>query len=93
VRHKLIEGDLGPLLPTRRFVFLKIRFIPVQRSEDVAGAGSHALHRNDGGDRNVVKDSRTIAGEQHIARITHDMGIAEELAQEAALGNASMSVR
>lgn len=23
VRHKLIEGDLGPLLPTRRFVFSK----------------------------------------------------------------------
>src|SRR5262245_24117475 len=65
MRHKLFEGDLGPLLPTRRFVFLKVRFIPVQRSEDVASAGSHALHRNDGGDRNVVKDSRTIAGEQH----------------------------
>ena len=29
MRHKLIEGDLGPLLKTRRFIFLKVRFAPM----------------------------------------------------------------
>jgi len=33
VLHELIDGDLGALLPTRRFVFLKVCFIPVQRRE------------------------------------------------------------
>src|SRR6266550_6504175 len=65
VLHELIDGDLGALLEARRFVFLKVSFVPVQRREDVASSGSHGLHRNDGGDRNVVKDSRTITGEQH----------------------------
>src|SRR5262245_41194428 len=65
MRHKLIEGDLGPLLPTRRFVFLKVSFITVQRTADTARPGPHAIHRHDAGDRNVVKDSRTVAGEQH----------------------------
>src|SRR5688500_14820859 len=64
MRDQLIEGDLGPLLPARRLVLLKVRLITVQRGEDVAHAGSHGYHRNDGGDRNVVKDSRTIAGKQ-----------------------------
>src|SRR5687768_9144014 len=65
VRDKLIEGDLGPLLPTRRFVFLEVSFIPVQRREDVASSRSHGFHRDDGSDRNVVKNCRTIAGKQH----------------------------
>src|SRR3954469_12448979 len=65
VVHELIDGDLGALVKARRFVFLDVCFIPVQRREDVARAGSHGFHRNDGGDRNVIKDGRTIAGEQH----------------------------
>jgi hypothetical protein len=31
VRHKPIDGDLGPLPPARRLVLLKVSFIPVQR--------------------------------------------------------------
>src|ERR1700733_2148742 len=65
VLHELIDGDLSTLVKARRLVFLEVRFIPVQRREDVASAGSHGFHRNDGGDWNVVKDSRAIAGEQH----------------------------
>src|SRR5918995_388359 len=65
MRDELIDGDLGALVKATRFVLLQVRFMPVQRREDVASAGSHRLHRYDGGDRNVVKDSRTVAGEQH----------------------------
>src|SRR5688572_15632297 len=65
VIHQLIDGDLGTLIEARRFVGLEVRLIPVQGRKDVASAGSHGFHRYDGGDRNVVKDRRTIAGEQH----------------------------
>src|SRR5918993_2737629 len=65
VLYELIDGDLGALVESRGLVRLEVRFIPVQRREDVARAGSHGLHGHDGGDRNVVEDSRTIAGEQH----------------------------
>ena len=64
-RHQLIKGDLGPLLKTRCPICLTVSFIPMQRREDVASSGSHGFHRDDGGDRNVVKDCRTIAGKQH----------------------------
>jgi hypothetical protein len=47
VIYELIDGDLGALLPTRRFVCLKVSFIPVQRCEDVASAGSHSISRLD----------------------------------------------
>jgi hypothetical protein len=40
VRHKPIDGDLGPLPPARRLVLLKVSFIPVQRREDVPSSGS-----------------------------------------------------
>src|SRR6188474_2554472 len=63
VLHELIDGDLGALVKARRLICLEVRFIPVLRGEDVPRAGSHGLHCNDGGDRNVVKDSRTKAGE------------------------------
>jgi hypothetical protein len=36
VRHELIDGDLGPLRPTRRGTLLEIRFVPVQRGEVLA---------------------------------------------------------
>ena len=45
-----------------RFVFSRSAS-SVQRREDVASAGSRGFHRHDGGDRNVVKGSRTIAGD------------------------------
>src|SRR5262245_41637307 len=47
VLHELIDGDFGALVKATRFVLLEIRLIPVQRGEDVASAGSHALHRDD----------------------------------------------
>src|SRR5215211_1543786 len=65
VRDKLIEGDLSPLLPARRFVVLKVSFIPVQRREDVASSASQGFHRDDGRDRNVVEHCGAITGKQH----------------------------
>src|ERR1043166_9476643 len=63
VLYELIDGDLGALLPTRCFVLRKLSLIPVQGRKDVASAGAHGLHRHDGGDRNVVEHSGTIAWE------------------------------
>ena len=43
VLHELVNGDLGALVKARRFVCLEVRFIPVQRREDLARAGSRGL--------------------------------------------------
>jgi ribosomal protein S18 acetylase RimI-like enzyme len=45
VRRELIDGDLGPLLPTGLLVSLEVGFIPVQRRKDVAGSGARGFHR------------------------------------------------